>query len=151
MENVITWQKLEYSGPCPHWGEPDGPLWERRPLWSSPLFNDTYILYLKKTSQKHWMFKSRKVDLSMNHSMQKLVLQPLLSGRLDFEITIAESILNCCRRRLSGLVNLALRVVTVEDDAETVAITRAGKSDFWKSISKAAAQGALSRLHPPFA
>ena len=123
MENVITWQKLEYSGPCPHWGEADGPLWERRPLWSSPLFNDTYILYLKKTSLKHWMFKSRKVDLSMNHSMQKLVLQPLLSGRLDFDITIAESILNCCRRRLSGLVNMALRVVTVEDDAETVDIT----------------------------
>ena len=29
--------------------------------------------------------------------------------------------------------------------------TRGGKSDFWKSISKAAAQGALSRLDPPFA
>ena len=27
---------------------------------------------------------------------------------------------------------------------------RAGKSDFWKSISKAVAQGALSRLYPPF-
>ena len=81
----------------------------------------------------------------MNHSMQNIIMRPLLSGRLDFDITIAESILNC-RRRLSGLVNLALRVVTVEDDAETVAITRAGKSDFRKSISKAAAQGAFSRL-----
>ena len=69
------------------------------------------------------MFKSRKVDLSMNHSMQNIIMRPLLSGRLDFDITIAESILNC-RRRLSGLVNLALRVVTVEDDAETVAITQ---------------------------
>ena len=29
--------------------------------------------------------------------------------------------------------------------------TRAVKSDFWKSFSKAAAQGALSRLYPPFA
>ena len=29
--------------------------------------------------------------------------------------------------------------------------SRARKSDFWKSISKAAAQGALSRLYPPFA
>ena len=82
------------------------------------------------------MFKSRKVDLSMNHSMQKIVMQSLLSGRLDFDITIAETFLNC-RRRLSVLVNLALRVVTVEDDAETVGITEAGKSDFWKSISKA--------------
>ena len=27
--------------------------------------------------------------------------------------------------------------------------TRAGKSDFWKSISKAAAQGALNRFYPP--
>ena len=27
--------------------------------------------------------------------------------------------------------------------------TRAGKSDFWKSISKADAQGALNRLYPP--
>ena len=75
------------------------------------------------------MFKSRKVGLSINRSMQKIVMRPLLSGGLNFDITIAESILNC-RRRLSGLVNMALRVVTVEDDTETVAITRAGKSDF---------------------
>ena len=59
----------------------------------------------------------------MIHSMQKIVMRPWLFGRLEFDITIAESILNC-RRRLSGLVNVALRVVAVEDDAETVAITQ---------------------------
>ena len=34
---------------------------------------------------------------------------------------------------------------------ETIIHNRAGKSEFWKSILKAAAQGALSRLYPPFA
>ena len=28
-------------------------------------------------------------------------------------------------------------------------VVRAGKSDYWKSISKAAAQGALNRFYPP--
>ena len=69
------------------------------------------------------MFKSRKVDLSMNHSMQKINLGPILSRGRRFDVTIPESILNC-RRRLSGLVNVALRVVAVEDDAEIVAITQ---------------------------
>ena len=75
------------------------------------------------------MFKSRKVDLSMDHSMQKIIKHSLLYRRSDFDTTISESILNC-RRRFSRLVNVALRVVTVEDDAETVAITRAVISDF---------------------
>ena len=33
--------------------------------------------------------------------------------------------------------------------AVVMVVTRAGKSDFWKSILKAAAQGALNRFYPP--